>query len=104
MLSIDEKLSEFTSRVFDDKLFDCTTVQENHRVQKKTSVKLELDTAVHTPQFYNSITVTQNCTLCSKSLVILGKISALHKSQFLAQLYCTDVLHKLRFQDVVALL
>lgn len=44
-----------------------------------TSVKPEVDAAVHSPQIYNGITATLNCTLCGMFVTIVWNMRVLHK-------------------------
>lgn len=54
---------------------------------------------VYSPQFYNCIIAAQSSTLFSTFIVMVDKMSAIHKLQLNLQPYCTVVLHHLQFQS-----
>lgn len=68
-----------------------------------TTVKPENGASVHSSQFYNSVSAALNCTLGSRTLVMLEKVPVLNKSQPKAQIYCTNLLHNLQFQSAATL-
>lgn len=60
--------------------------------------KPEMGATVHSPQFHINVTVTLNCTLWSRLLVLMEKLPVPHEKQLNAQFYCTIVLLNLQLR------
>lgn len=68
---------------------------------KPWSVKPEMDTAVHLPQFNNSETAIAYYTVCSIFIAILEKFPVLHNLYYRWKFNCTTKLHESQLGSAV---
>lgn len=66
-----------------------------------TPAKPEIGAVVCSPQFQNSKTAITYCTVCTNFVVILEKLSVVHKSQYRAPFKCTLIWHELQFRSTI---
>lgn len=59
--------------------------------QRGLSVRLEMDTAFHSPQLHNSETAITYCTVYNTLVVTLQKFSVLYDLQYREQLHCCEM-------------
>lgn len=85
-------------------IISSTYISAIERLLVHTTVKREMDAAVHLPKFYNGINPSLTCTSCSKFVAILRKTVVLYDWRFNNRLYCTFVLRKLQVRNETILL